>query len=634
MSFRFWREPTSDYLILILVTGALAADYLFSGVTWLLIAVSVVGALPVLWETAKATRRLKISIDTFNAFAVIVSFVFLEFRSAAFICLMLASARLLEFYTDAKARRAIEELLKLKPAKATIEEGGEQRELPVDEVKTGDVLVVKTGQRVPVDGVIIYGEAHINEAPVTGESLPVKKVIGDEVLGLTYAESGVIKLRATRVGKESTIERMVALITEAAKNKTKTERLADRFAAYFLPLVILSGALTLLITHDYSKVAALFLVACADDMAVAIPLAVTATLRRAAQMGVVIKGGRWLDALVKARIVVFDKTGTLTYGALAIQDVKIEPAVGEADFWRFLAAAEKFSEHPIGRAVFRRALEHCPDPPDADNYRTVTGAGVTIRLGRDHVSVGNEKILEAAGLADPAAARQELEQARRANGGLTVFAVVINGIYAGRVSVADTPRQEAAASIAALRDLGIERIIMLTGDSEAVAANVARTIGINEVRASMTPEDKLRQLEKLLPEGPVIMVGDGINDAPALAVAHVGIAMGGGGTAVAVEAADAVILTDNLDRLPQLIRLTRLTRSVVNRDIVIWAVSNAVGFALVLTGFLGPALAAFYNFTTDFLPLLNSLVLFRRWQPAGERRVAAARGQTSVGEPD
>jgi len=618
MRFDPLKEPGSDYLILALVAGALAVDYFITGTTWLLIGASAVGSLPVLWETAKAARRLKISIDTFNAFAVIVSFVFLEFRSAAFICLMLASARLLEFYTEAKARRAIEELLKLKPAKATIEEGGSLRELPVDDVKTGDVLLVKNGERVPVDGIIIYGEAHINEAPVTGESLPVKKVVGDEVLGLTFAESGVIKVRATRVGKESTIERMVALITEASKHKTRTERLADRFAAYFLPIVIMLGALTLAFTRDYTKVAALFLVACADDMAVAIPMAVTATLRRAAQMGVVIKGGRWLDALIKARIIVFDKTGTLTYGSLSIQDVQIEPGVGEADFWRSLAAAEKFSEHPIGRAVFRRALEHCPDPPDADEYQVVKGAGVTVRIGPDRVSVGNEKILDAAGAADAGAVRRKLEQARQADGGSTVFVVIINGAYAGRITVADTPRREAAESIAALKRLGIERVIMFTGDSEAVAANVARTIGISEVRASMTPEDKLRQLEKLLPEGPVIMVGDGINDAPALAVAHVGIAMGGGGTAVAVEAADAVILTDNLDRLPQLIRLVRLTRGVVNRDIVIWAASNVIGFALVLTGIAGPALAAFYNFVTDFLPLLNSLVLFRRWRPAGE----------------
>ncbi len=610
MRIRF-KEPFVDYAIIAAVALALVLDLAApAGLRPFLMIIPVIGSVPTFIGAWRSLRRKRINIETFNGFALVISFATGEIRSAIFIVLMLSSARVLEWFTESRARRAIEELLKLKPARAVIEEGGALREVAVEEVRQGQTVVVRGGERLPVDGVVVFGEAHVNEAPVTGESELIKKVVGDEVYSLTLNESGVIKVRASRVGKESTVERMVALIEEAALHKSHSEKLVDKFAGGFMPFVLLLGAGVLAVTRDLTMTAALFIVACADDMAVAIPLAVTATMRQAAQIGVIIKGGRWLDVLADVKTVIFDKTGTLTYGMLTVRDVHIEPGVDPARFWLALAAAEKFSEHPIGRAVYREAVSRCGQVADPEHYEVIKGAGVAARLGRDEFLVGNEKMLGIRPVAGADEALGELKEAREASG-QTVFLTAINGRYAGRLIVADTPRSEAAASLKRLKALGISRTVMFTGDNPQVAGRVAKSIGLDEFRASMSPEDKMRQLQELKRGSRVAMVGDGINDAPALAAADVGIAMGGGGTAVAVEAADVVILTDNLGRLPDVIDLVRRTRVVVRNDVIIWICSNFFGFALVLTGIAGPAFAALYNFITDFFPLINSALMFR-----------------------
>ncbi len=597
----------------------MAADFFLPpGIRLFLFAVPLAGAVPTFASAYRGLRRRQINIEAFNSFALVVSFATGEIRSAAFIVLMLTSARLLEFYTESRAHRAIEELLKLKPTKAFLDDPSGPREVPVADVRQGQIVVVRGGERVPVDGIVVYGESYVNEAPVTGESRPVRKVLNDEVFSLTLNESGVIKIRAVRVGKESTVERMVALIEEASRHKSRSERLADRFAAYFLPAIIFISGAVYLLTRSLSSAIAIFLVACADDLAVAIPLAVTATLRQAAQMGVIIKGGRWLDALADIRTFVFDKTGTLTYGTMSVRDVVIEPGIDESKFWLALAVSEKFSGHPVGRAVFREALTHCRTAPDPERYETVPGAGVIAWAGDDQFLVGNGKILEGRPVEGPEAVLNDLRQASEASG-KTAFVVVVNGRYAGRLTVADVPRSEAAGSLRRLKKLGVERNLMFTGDNAAVAGRVAKSLGLDDFRAAMSPELKMRELGTLRRRGRVAMVGDGINDAPALAAADVGIAMGGGGTAVAVEAADVVILTDNLDRLPEIIRLVRRTKVVVRNCVIIWMVTNFVGFGLVALGAMGPALAAFYNFATDFLTVLNSANLFQG-APAAVRR--------------
>ena len=608
-------SPLREYVLIPAVVAALVGNFIWPQAAFYpLLAISALAALPTFIGAAEAIIKSRINIDAFNSFALLVSFGAREFRSAAFIVLMLASASLLEWYTKSQTSRAVGELLKLKPLRAWKEADGEVREVPVSEIKAGDVLLINAGARVPVDGTIIFGSAFFNESSVTGESAPVEKTVGDEVWSATVNESNAIKIKATRVGKDSTIERMAELIAQASKNKSRSERLADRFAAIFLPIVLLAGIATYLLTHNIIMTAALFLVACADDMAVAIPLAITAALGRAAKRGVIIKGGEWLSALQGVKKVVLDKTGTLTYGNFSVSEAAIEPWIGRKEFWENVAVAEKFSEHPVGRSIFKEAYKYDKNPPDPEEYRVLKGQGVMAKLRGREIALGDEKILVPAKIKEPVKVAAKLKEAQKKLGGSAIM-VAIDRRLAGIISVSDVPRTEAKSSVEKIRAAGVDKIIMFTGDNKQVAAKVSAALGLDEFQASMKPEDKLRELEIITsPSSPVAMVGDGINDAPALARADVGIAMGGVGTAVAVEAADIVILTDNLDRLPEMIRLGRSTMRVVNEDIILWVLSNAIGFALVFTGIAGPALAAFYNFATDFFPLFNSSKLFR-WKP-------------------
>ncbi|HRY62920.1 MAG TPA: heavy metal translocating P-type ATPase, partial [Candidatus Paceibacterota bacterium] len=463
---------------------------------------------------------------------------------------------------------------------------------------------------VPVDGKIVFGKASMNEASVSGESLPIDKVVGDEVFSSTLNESGFIKIRATGIGKNSTVERIAELIKNASAHKSKQEKLADNFAEVFLPALLILGCVTYYFSQDIKMVASLFLVACADDMAVAIPLAMTASLGRAARRGVIIKGGQWLDALANMKTIVFDKTGTLTYGTLAVQGIHLEEGVSEEYFWKMVGSAEKYSEHPIGRAIFKEANKKISEITDPDTFERHESKGVFASFGGDTVAVGNENLFPEIGIVLDKKVRDILVRERLEHK-ITTALVYINKKFSGVITVADVVHPEAKRSVESLRNLGVENIQIFTGDNEEITKTVSSNLGINNFNAKMVPETKLLELEKMSKVGVVGMVGDGINDAPSLARADVGIAMGNGSSAVAVEAADVIILTNNLNRIPEMIRLGRKTQLIIRWNMFIWAISNIVGFALVFTGVIGPVLAAFYNFATDFFPLINSSRLFK-----------------------
>lgn len=609
---RFFRPPARELSLIFLLAASLVTDYFVTPVLPAVLAFALLGSLPIAFRSFASLARGKITIDTFNLVALVISFAAGEIASAGFIALMLSFASLLDWHTESRTSSAVEELLKLKPDTALREKDGALSEVPLARIKEGDIVVVENGARVPVDGRVVFGRAYVNEAPMTGESAPAEKVVGDRVFGATLNESGMIKVRAIGVGKDSTIERMAELIREGAKHKSRSERLADRFAGIFLPVVLFLGIGTYALTRNVEMTAALFLVACADDMAVAIPLAITASLGRAAKRGVIVKGGEWLDALSRAKVIVLDKTGTLTYGNFAVGEAGITGSLSPEQFWRLVGIAEKFSEHPAGRALFRKALAVAGEIPDPEKYAVYKGAGVLARAGKDEIIIGNEKIFSEHGLAFPESVRREFLSWQERFGN-TVSIVLHNDRLAGFVTVADAPRSEAKQSLEKLRAIGVARVIMFTGDNEEVAKTVCAALGIAEFRAGMTPEAKLRELEALQKGGGgIIMAGDGVNDAPALSRADVGIAMGSGGTATAVEAADVIILTDDLSRIAEMVMLGRRTVSVIHADMAIWFATNMIGFALVFSGLVGPAAAAFYNFATDFLPLVNSGRLFKR----------------------
>ncbi len=569
---------------------------------------AILGALPTLWRAVKSTLARKISIDTFNAFAVLISFYYGDIKSSAFIVLMLIFAELLDKLTESRAKKALEELLKLKPESALREKNNRIEEIRSDNVALGDILIIKEGSRAPVDGIVTFGQAYLNESSVTGESRPIEKLPGDTILSATLNESGTIKIKATKVGKDSTIERMAALVEEATKHKSHSEKIANRFAEIFLPIVILFAALVYFYTKNIKMVTAIFLVACADDMAVAIPLAMVASLGKAAKNGVIIKGSEWLETLGKVKTIILDKTGTLTYGAFALKSAYISPETNESDFWKSIAVAEKFSEHPVGRAVFKEAVKHAGSAADPEDFKIFKGKGVSAKFHENNIIIGNEDIVRELNIENKKEMEKQLQNYKNEIGTRSI--VLINNKFSGLLIVSDIPKVEAKNSLKELKKIGILNIYMYTGDNEKVASSVAKTLGIENVSYGMKPEEKLNGLENLKKQGIVAMVGDGINDAAALAASDVGMAMGKEGSAVAVEAADVVILSDNLSKIPEILMLARKTNSVIKSDMVIWFISNIAGFALVLTGIAGPALAAFYNFATDFLPLINSARLF------------------------
>lgn len=607
---KIFQAPIREYILAVFVLLGLVLDY-FWGFNDLFLGIVAIGALIPLANGIYPLLKGKITIDTFNAFALTISFAAGEIRSSAFIILMLLFAYILNWQLVSRKNRAVEELMRLKPVKAFREIGETTEEVRVEDIKTGDIVVVREGQQIPTDGTVIFGEATVNESLVTGESTPVKKGVGDDVLGSTLNLTGTVKIKTTRVGKDSTIERIATLIEEATKHKSHSEKTADKFAKIFLPIVLVLGIVTYFITRNLILTASLFLVACADDMAVAIPLAMTAAIGGAAKRGVIIKGGEWLDALSKIDTVVIDKTGTLTYGDLRIGKVVIKESIPEDEFWNLVGIAEKLSDHPSGRAIYKEAMTHVGHIPDPDSFSSVQGMGVSAVYGSKDILLGNFDIVSKSKITNSEEIKKEMESLGRQEG-MPVNVVIYGSAVIGYILVRDIPRVEAKESIAILKDIGIKKITMFTGDVKYIAENVGREMGISEVVSEMKPETKVAEVEKLLgPKTTLAMIGDGINDAPSLARADVGIAMGGAGTAVTIEAADVIILTDNLNLLPESILLGRKTMSVIRGDMIIWVFSNVLGFSLVFMGFIGPALAAFYNFASDFLPLINSARLFR-----------------------
>lgn len=604
------KSPARELSIIGFVSLSIIFEFLFPKARILLIFCTVIGAIPTMSFALKALYKRKITIDVLNSFILFISFTLGEYRSASFIVLMLAFANLLEWKTTSRARHAVEELMRLKPDKAVKEIGDTILEVPAEEIVKDDVVVVEDGTRVPIDGVVIYGSAYINESSVTGESKPVHKVVGDRVISSTLNESGVIKVKATHVGEDSTIQKMAKLVKEAARNKSKSEKLADHFAAWFMPVLLVMGGVTYLITRNIHMTTALFLVACADDMAVSIPLAMTAALGRAAKRGVIIKGGVWLEAMGKMKTLILDKTGTLTYGTFAIKKFTIHESITETDFWKYVGIAEKYSEHPAGRAIFHRALEKNQTIPDPDANTIIPGSGIVAKFQNHEIIVGDYLSLKEHQVFTNVDEMKKCEEIVPKDGDSHAV-VFLDQKYVGFLDVADMPRFEARNTIQKLIQLGVKNIVMFTGDTPEVAGKISAQLGIINYEASMVPEDKLTHLESWIKDKPVVMVGDGVNDAPALARANVGIAMGGKGTAVAVETADIVILTDDLSRIPELVVLGRDVFTVIQGNIIIWIVTNIVGFILVYTGIFGPVAAAFYNFIGDFLPIINSAKLFK-----------------------
>ena len=585
---------------------ALAAHFLgveFAGKVFIIF--SFIGLLPVLRNAALALSKKKLTIDLLASVALVFSFVAREWHSAAFICLMLACARIFSLWTDRKAQHILEHLLKYRPNYVKVQRGGQTLEIKTGQLAIGDLVVIEAGDRIPVDGIVVSGQAALNEATITGESELVSKKTGDPVLSSTLNESGSLLVKAEKVGKDSTVEKIIALITEASGKKSQSERISDKFTAWYIVITLLAALILFLFLRNVNLVLAILLVTCADDIAVAVPLGFTLAIAKAAKNGVLIKGGGVVENLARVRYFMADKTGTLTFGRPKISGIEIFGDLDEKDFLKLAGLAQVNSHHPLSKAVVHYLKERNIHVDSPDDFMESPGDGIIVKKNGDSIVAGNPGFVTRNGFTIEQSNVAKIEKAKDEGKSIVVYGKSNQTI--GFISFEDEIRPFVKELLQRTRILGVRKWLILTGDNERVASRVAKELGIDDFKANLKPQDKLTIIEdfKKENEGVLAMMGDGVNDAAALALADVGFAMGTAGSDVAIEAADVALIKDKLEKVPQIIAFSQQAVRIIKHNFFLWGAINLIGLFLVFGGILNPMGAALYNFLTDFIPILN-----------------------------
>ncbi|WP_448591715.1 heavy metal translocating P-type ATPase [Thermoflexus hugenholtzii] len=593
-------------LVLLIVVGERLGWFhlLESRIPWPLWASgTLLAGFPAFRDVAQATRRGRVTPHTLMTAGVLASALVGEWSSALVLALFMRIGEEIERLTVEQARRAMRSLLALRPQRARVLCSGEEREVPVEAVQPGEVVVVRPGERIPVDGEVIEGQATVDPSALTGEAMPVEVGPGDRVWAASICQLGSLRVRATSVGADTTFGRILRLVEEAERSRPEVQRLADRVATWYLPAVATVGLLTLVLRRDPLAMAAVFAVACTCAFALATPVAMLAAIGTAARRGLLIKGGRFLEVLARVEVLLIDKTGTVTLGRPQVTEVIPLDGWQAEEVLAFAAAAERDSEHPLAEAVRALARERSVQVPAVETFEALPGIGVRAQIGGHTVTVGR--------IAPDGEDRLQALAARLAAEGKTVVVVRLDGRPIGLLTVQDTLRPEVRDVLQELQRLGIRRVELLTGDRLEAAGAVARSLGI-PFRAGLLPEDKIAAVRAYQAQGRVVgMVGDGVNDAPALAQADVGIAMGSG-TDVALEAGHIVLLRDDWRLLPEAVRIARSTIGVIRWNFALATVYNGLGALLAALGILPPILAAAAQVVPDVGILLNSARLLRR----------------------
>lgn len=576
---------------------------------YILIGAALIGVLPVLYGAYKAlTNKEWASMELLASIALLFSIIGKEWTSAVFIELMLSAARILDDLTKDRAEKSISGLLKLRPKVANIEKEGKIQTISISNIEVGEVVLVNLGERVPVDGEVLHGSASIDESSITGESLPVDKKMGDKVLSGTLVTSGSLKIKTTHVGKDTTIEKVIALVEASREEKPSIQTLGEKFGKFYLISIFVGSALVFLISKNLSLVLALVLVVCADDVAVAIPIAYLRAINSAAKHGIIVKGGKHLEALGQVDTIIFDKTGTLTKGKLKVTDLFFSDDSTKQKNIELLASAVSTSKHPLSKAIqeYTKSLVSSVKAPVDFEEKGGRGIKATIDNGKSHsVEIGKEIYFKEINIDIPQEIKKSAEQ--MAERGESISFVAVDNQTVGFVAAADEIKKEAVRTLQELKNLGVKKTVMLTGDNELVGTTIAQKVGIDEWHSNLLPEDKVEIVRQMQMKSKVAMVGDGVNDAAALSLANVGIAMGGLGSEGAIESSEIILMHDNLMSIPTAIKLAHQATKISKQDFGIWGVTNIFGIALVFGGLIGPAGAAAYNFISDFFPLLNSL---------------------------
>ncbi len=562
------------------------------------------GGLPIFRNVLRATLRRQIISHTLMTIGAIAALAVGEWVTAFIVVLFMRVGDYVETFTTESARRAVRELSAMVPQMARVEREDLEAEIPVTEVRTGEIVIVRPGERIPVDGEVVGGQATLDQAAITGESMPVEAMVGTPVFAATIAKLGSLRVRTLRVGAETTFGRVVRLVEEAEANRADVQRFADRFSGYYLPVVLGIAALTFLISRNALSTAAVLLVACSCSIALATPVAMLASIGGSAKRGLLIKGGRYLETLARADVVLVDKTGTLTLGRPQITDVVPLNGLPASDVLRLAASAERYSEHPLAEAVRIAAREKDMPLAEPENFEAVPGMGIRATIDGRRIEVGNRRFIRSAS-ALPIA--QTLEES-----GKTLLWVSADGEPAGILAAADTLRPEVPAAIRELQALGVREIQLLTGDNERTARALAGSLGI-AYRADLLPEHKIEIVKDYQANGRVVvMIGDGVNDAPALAQADIGIAMGAVGSDIAVEAAHISLMREDWSLVPEAFRIARRTMRVVKMNLILTGIYNVAGLSLAAFGFLPPVFAAAAQSIPDLGILANSARLIKQ----------------------
>lgn len=597
---------------LIFIINSFIVDLMFERSLMVSSFSAMIGAIilgyPIVWTSFKDIRRGRLTINELVGIAVLGAFASGDYKTAGLVAFFMLLGEIIETRTAAGARASIESLIKLTPTKARRVAGSKEEEVSAKDLSIGDVIRVRPGDNVAADGVIVSGQGSFNQANITGESLPVDKKPGDDVFAGTQNLTGVLEIRVSRAGTDTTLGRVRDLILAAEKTKLPIMRIVDQYMVYYTPLVLVMAALVWAFTKDFDRVISVLVIACPCAFILATPTAMVAALSSAARLGILIKNVGDIELAARINAFIFDKTGTLTTGKLAVTRLAPVNGIAPAELLYLAASAEKYSNHPTAKALQELAGQAGVKLAEPGDFSETAGRGIKAKVDGQTLFVGRAQWLQDNGLQEDANKSVDLNETE----GFSLIHVSRNGQYLGWIGLRDEVRAEAKDALAGLQQTGVRRIAMVTGDRQPVALRVAREIGCEEVVADCLPQTKVEFVRGMKSRGyRVAVVGDGVNDAPALAAGDMGIAMGAAGSEVAIHSATIALMNSDLKRLPFLVRLSRATRAVINQNFLFGVFFIIGGLALAAFGYVNAIVAAIMHNLGSLLVVFNSARLVR-----------------------
>src|ERR1700690_3350634 len=617
----------------VFVLNAFIVNWLFESGATLASASAFIGAViliyPIVVTAIKDLRRGKLSINELVAIAVLFAFASGNYTTAGIVAFFMLTGEIIETRTAEGARDSIESLIKLTPTKARrIKPDGSEEEVPASELAVGDTIRIRPGDNVAADGIILNGQGSFNQATITGESLPADKKAGDEVFAGTQNLTGVLEIKVSRAGEDTTLGRVRELILAAEKTKLPIMKIVDQYMGFYTPLVLVIGALVWAFTHDLSRVIAVFVVSCPCAFILATPTAMVAALSAAARLGILIKNVADIEAAAKINAFIFDKTGTLTTGQLAVSRLTPIGETKPAELLLVAASAEKYSNHPTAKALAQLAGEAGVPLAEPKEFSETAGRGVKAEINGAKVLVGRAQWLKDNGVTEDFLKSVDLNETE----GWSLIFVARDHHCVGWIGLQDKTRAEARESLAGLKANGVRRVAMISGDRQAVVTRVAAEIGCEEAKGDCLPQNKVEFVHGMKAKGyRVAVVGDGVNDAPALAAGDIGIAMGAAGSEGGIHSATIALMNNDLRRLPFLVKLSRSTRAVINQNFLFGVLFIVVGLTAAAFGYLNPIVAAILHNVGSLIVIFNSARLVRKGEELEHfhlEPVELPRGQT------